>query len=114
VLQVMVSIQAQILGVDDPFFSEPGFERRTGERAQPEAEKYDQSLWPSTLEYAVLEMLRNTPFSKFQQVISEHFKHKADDVLQTIDGWIKRSDGSTASRLQRLRESIKGELHGPR
>jgi ubiquitin-protein ligase len=85
-LQLLVSIQSLIL-VDEPYFNEPGYERKmnteTGKRASKE---YNEIIQLATIEWGIVNQIKNPPFG-FEDVVREHFKRKKDDILQNTKAW---------------------------
>jgi hypothetical protein len=74
----LLSIQALILGVPDPYFNEPGYETSRGtEEGTRRSNEYSKSVHGMTLRVAMVEYLKN-PFMypEFVDVIHHHFRLK--------------------------------------
>ena len=71
--QVLLSIQSLIL-VSEPYFNEPGYERRMGTAAgAQQSEMYNISVQVNTIRWAMLAMLRSPPVG-FEQIVRTHFR----------------------------------------
>ena len=55
--QVLLSIQSLIF-VDEPYYNEPGYESRADATT---SKAYNHNLWPSTVRWAMIDMIRNPP-----------------------------------------------------
>jgi len=90
-LQVLVSIQSLIL-VDQPYFNEPGYERDFGtERGKKLSDEYNEPLHLHTIELAMIDQLVNSP-PEYKDVINHHFRIKKDDIIETCEKWIEKSN----------------------
>lgn len=52
---------------------------------------YNQNLYPNTIKFAMIDMIRNPPDS-FKDVIKYHFKFKKDEIIKRITNWEHNSD----------------------
>lgn len=90
-LQVMISIQSLIL-IENPYYNEPGWEKNLGtEFGKQQSNIYNQNLYPNTIKFAMIDMIRNPPDS-FKDVIKYHFKFKKDEIIKRITNWEHNSD----------------------
>ena len=87
--QILLSISSLIF-IDKPYFNEPGYEKNIntahGEKTSTE---YNEKLMPSTIEWAMIDMIRNSPPS-YEEIIKTHFKYKGCKIIETIEGWINK------------------------
>lgn len=87
--QILLSISSLIF-IDKPYFNEPGYEKNIntahGEKTSTE---YNEKLMPSTIEWAMIDMIRNPP-PGYEEIIKTHFKYKGCKIIETIDGWINK------------------------
>ena len=59
-LQVLVSIQSLILGVAEPYYNEPGYERSQGtKQGKLASDQYNKTIRRQTLQVAILPFLKN-------------------------------------------------------
>lgn len=107
-LQVIVSIQSLIL-VQEPYFNEPGFERSRGTtRGNTENRRYNENIQVATVQWALLDQLRNPP-AAFKDVVLWHIYLKREEIIRQCDAWL--SDASLQiDRLQDYCASLKREL----
>ncbi|XP_041468480.1 baculoviral IAP repeat-containing protein 6-like isoform X2 [Lytechinus variegatus] len=86
-LQVLVSIQSLIL-VSEPYFNEPGYERSRGTQAGTwSSREYDANIMQATVEWGMLDMVRNPP-PVFKDVVQAHFYLKRAEVMAQCEEWI--------------------------
>jgi ubiquitin-protein ligase len=87
--QILMSISSLIL-IDKPYFNEPGYERDINTaRGETVAKAYNEKLMPSTIEWAMIDMIRNPP-PGYEEIIKTHFKYKGCKIIETIDSWINK------------------------
>jgi ubiquitin-protein ligase len=110
-LQVLVSIQAQVLGVERPYYNEPGREKYRGtDRGRLEERTATnggyERLRAATVQWAMVHMLANPPRA-FATFVQEHFRrrrrHILDAVLKPWNDHAQRagaSDHKTAMKAQ--------------
>ncbi len=105
-LQVLVSIQSLIL-VDDPYFNEPGYERRMNTPAgKDESSRYNSNIHPHTILFAMVDMIKNKP-EGFEEVITNHFALKKDEILaKTLDWEEKCKDAKTKALINKHRTEL--------
>jgi ubiquitin-protein ligase len=84
-LQVMVSIQSLIF-IEQPFFNEPGYENGIGSWGEKQSESYNKNIRKHTVQWAMVDMLRNPP-PEFRDVVHAHFRLKKDEVLERVRAW---------------------------
>jgi ubiquitin-protein ligase len=83
-LQVFISIQSMILGVEDPYRNEPGYSKISS--SNPQVSNYNQEKRLETVRWAMIEHLRKPPVG-FEEVVKRHFKLKKDAILQCVENW---------------------------
>jgi ubiquitin-protein ligase len=89
-LQVIVSIQSLIL-VEEPYFNEPGWEKQMHtEQGKVKSFEYKDKIRNGTMLIAILNQLKNPP-QGFEEFTKEHFSLKKDEIINTVEGWIKES-----------------------
>jgi hypothetical protein len=97
-LQVLVSIQAMILGEPEPYGNEPGFANTLKTPAgQRESQKYNAQQRANTANAALLPALRGTAPRGFEDALEAHFRLKAVDLKVQMGEWI-RLDGEEEGR----------------
>jgi ubiquitin-protein ligase len=85
-LQVIVSIQSLIL-VEQPYFNEPGWEREMHtQKGKTASTLYSEERMPSTIKYAMTNMIKNPPCG-FEDVVHNHFKLKKDEIINNTLIW---------------------------
>jgi ubiquitin-protein ligase len=87
-LQVLVSIQAQIL-IDEPYFNEPGYESSINTDAgKKQSETYNHNIRLYAMKSTVRDLLVNPKlYPQFEDIITEHFKLKKNYILDTYQKW---------------------------
>ncbi len=100
-LQVLISIQAMILGTDEPIANEPGWERDLGTE---KSRRYNAILSHGTMLYAMYEHLKS-PVPGFEMPIRLHFWGVKDKLLsKQLPAWekaIKKAGPSEAGPYRR-------------
>jgi ubiquitin-protein ligase len=90
--QVICSVQAQILGMDEPYFNEPGYEKS---RYTPEgirnSQDYNEHLYPESIRWGIVDIIKNPP-ETMEEVIKTHFKMKKDEIIETTGKWLTKID----------------------
>jgi baculoviral IAP repeat-containing protein 6 len=90
--QVICSVQAQILGMDEPYFNEPGYEKS---RHTPDgirnSQDYNEHLYPESIRWGIVDMIKNPP-ETMEEVIKTHFKMKKDEIIETTGKWLTKID----------------------
>lgn len=87
-LQIMISIQSQIL-IEDPYFNEPGHERSMGtSNGDSHTKSYNENIRQYVMDSAMLALLE-TPksYPQFEDVIINHFRLKRDYISNLLDKW---------------------------
>ena len=106
-LQVLVSIQGLILGVEHPYYLEPGYggwEGHKNAHVPPQHVKRDEDrMRVGTVKYALLETVKGGPrhLQPFREVIDAHFFHYRDAISEVTRDW----NSSMAS------SSLRGQGH---
>ena len=86
--QVLLSIYALIF-VEDPYFNEPGFQRRMNTPQGDQSTKaYNAEQRFATLQIAMVDQLR-TPPSTFASIISDHFVLRKKELVEQTREWIE-------------------------
>lgn len=114
-LQLLVSIQGLILGVEHPYYLEPGhggWEGRVkdGMVVPPHVNQQEDRLRAGTVEFAMLEMIqcKYCYLEPFRDIISAHFFHYRNHILEESKNWASRSNSTTQHR--KLGENV-SNLH---
>jgi ubiquitin-protein ligase len=85
--QVLCSVQSEIMGMDFPYFNEPGYEKEKGTNiGERNNEKYNEALYYATVKFAINDMIKNPPLT-MEEVIKMHFKMKKDEIIKTTSDW---------------------------
>lgn len=110
-LQVMISIQAQIL-IEDPYFNEPGNERSMGTSSGDQHTKqYNENIRSFVMKSAMLGLLENPKlYPQFEDVIINHFKLKKDYVASLCDKWSADAGPSAKKNFVDMSNKIKALL----
>jgi ubiquitin-protein ligase len=116
VLQVIVSVQGQILGSQYPYYNEPGVEQQWGKESSHEAARTSKNggyerLRVATVMHAMLGQLQHPP-PGFEAFVKEHFRLKQFYICKQIEGWIEEAKqrGPDANALQKLLKKLKSEF----
>ena len=106
-LQVLISIQSQIL-IEDPYFNEPGHESSMGTTSGNSCTKsYNENIRTYMMKSTMLDLLENPLlYPQFEDVIINHFKLKRDYISQVLDKWTSEAT-TTKSVCVQLSEKIK-------
>lgn len=98
-LQVMISIQSQIL-IEDPYFNEPGFERDMGTSSgDARTKSYNENIRQYVMKSAMLALLENPQsYPQFEDVITNHFKLKKDYISSLLDKWSEEALSPAAKK----------------
>ena len=99
-LQVLVSIQSLILGVDEPLFNEPGYEKSKGTASMSHTSaEYNKSLRESTIRYALLPYLNpaSLQLSPFRHVIEEYFQRRHTAIRSQAAKWVRELEVQESS-----------------
>ncbi|KAG9205805.1 glycylpeptide N-tetradecanoyltransferase [Epicoccum nigrum] len=123
-LQVLVSLQAMVF-CEHPWYNEPGREEHhSRNRTSKASDSYNLGLRELTVQLAMLDWLRDVPLI-WWDVIDQHFRSNADQILRTVIQWSKHSlseslehgDGTNYALLHGIRRASMGynkmlpELH---
>jgi ubiquitin-protein ligase len=108
-LQVMVSIQSQIL-IENPYFNEPGYESSMGTSSGDTTSKtYNENIRLYTMSSTIHALLENPDsYPQFKDVILNHFRLKKDYVSQLCDKWTAEvTSGPKKTEYTNLSNKIK-------
>lgn len=96
ILQVLVSIQAQIL-VDEPWFNEPGRESSINTSdGKNKSASYNRSIRLYTLKSTIFDLLENPKmYPQFEDVIINHFRLRKDYIKALCKKWLTDADDKT-------------------
>lgn len=88
--QVIISIQSLIF-VDEPYFNEPGYQSLINtEKGNNLSSLYNDNIRYETVRVAMLGVLNNK-HKTYETFITEHFKMKKDEIIETVNKWYKES-----------------------
>lgn len=100
-LQVLVSLQAMVF-CEQPWYNEPGRERSYARGvANAAAERYNRGIRELTVRLGLLDWLENMP-QIWRDVVEQHFKSNADNILRTVIEWSKQSSAASSSKQPAL------------
>jgi ubiquitin-protein ligase len=86
ILQIMISIQSLIL-IEEPYFNEPGYEKNIGiPEGINKSKEYNNKIYPNTVKILMINMINNPPIG-FEDIVSNHFKLKKNEILETVKKW---------------------------
>jgi ubiquitin-protein ligase len=107
-LQVMISIQSLIF-IEQPYFNEPSYETTIDTPTGIYKSKdYNEKIYPRTIEFAMIDMLKNPPVG-FEEIVKNHFKLKKEEIIETINKW--KSINSNKNDLELMIENLKKILN---
>jgi hypothetical protein len=91
-LQVLVSIQGLILGVEHPYYLEPGYggwEGHKNSSVPPHVKRDEDRMRVGTVKFALLETIKGGPrhLQPFRDVIDAHFFHYRDAITEVTSDW---------------------------
>jgi hypothetical protein len=85
--QVLCSVQSEIMGMDFPYFNEPGYEKEKGTlKGIINNEKYNEALYYGTVKFAINDMIKNPPVT-MEDVVKTHFRMKKEEIMKTTENW---------------------------
>lgn len=98
-LQVLVSIQAQIL-IELPYYNEPGHESSFGSASSKQySDNYNLNVRYYTMKSTVHDLLENpNAYPQYKDVILNHFKLKKDYILKTYGKWCDEINSSSTMK----------------
>lgn len=83
------------MGVAEPYYNEPGFERyQNNPRYQKASKDYNTKLRRSTIQWAMKDMLeqllgkKQLLYPEFEEVMEEHFCHRSTSIQEQLDEWM--------------------------
>jgi ubiquitin-protein ligase len=102
-LQVIVSIQSLIM-VEEPYFNEPGWETSMNTSSGKKLSfEYKDNIRNGTMMISILNQLKSPP-KDFEEFTKNHFKMKKDEIINTVEEWIKESKKYKSSLTELLDE----------
>jgi ubiquitin-protein ligase len=106
-LQVLISIQAQIL-IDEPYFNEPTYELTLGtELGKKNSENYNANIRLYTMKHAVCDLLENPKqYQQFEEAIKKHFKLKKEYILELYKKWCDEAPNNLKKDYDNTYEKI--------
>lgn len=113
--QVLVSIQSAILGVEFPYFNEPGVESTKGTHRAETMKRTSENggferLRIATIRFAMAEQLRSGS-KVFEKTIRQHFSLRREQILWTLYLWLAEAYRSpTANHFGQLANVILRDL----
>lgn len=88
---VICSIQGQILGVDFPYYNEPGWEKQMyTEKGKKKAFEYNDLRRYKNLQVAINNQIEKPP-KHFEDVIKKYFVHKEKEIMERCTKWAEES-----------------------
>ena len=107
---VACSIHGQILGVDDPYFNEPGYEKQMyTEHGRNASFKYNDLRRYKNLQVAINDQIENPP-KDFEEVVKQHFIFKKLKIVKRCTEWSQESKefkSEIESEVNRFRILVK-------
>lgn len=99
--QLVISIQAQIL-IDEPYFNEPGYEKEIdSENGKKMSYEYNYNIRQYTLDHAINDLLEKNNYPEFQDIIKKYFKYHKDNIIKTLNKWMKEMPSSKTVIFQK-------------
>jgi ubiquitin-protein ligase len=110
-LQVLISIQAQIL-IDTPYFNEPGREDIMGTSSGNSRSKaFNENIRLYTMKSTMCDLLESPhTYPQFTDVITAHFKNKKEYVLRTCKQWCDEASSINKDKYNELYDRIKSRI----
>eukprot|EP01103_Thecamoeba_quadrilineata_P019344 TRINITY_DN778_c0_g1_i1.p1 TRINITY_DN778_c0_g1~~TRINITY_DN778_c0_g1_i1.p1 ORF type:complete len:623 (+),score=133.65 TRINITY_DN778_c0_g1_i1:42-1910(+) len=103
-LQLLVSIQSLIF-VPEPFYNEPGYEKRRGtDSANLMSQNYNSNIHRYTVQHAMIEQIDNNE-SVFHEIIMIHFRLQRKSILSQVKMWMGEQN-PTFKSLEKKLESV--------
>jgi len=91
-LQVMVSLQSLVMGVEHPYYNEPGHgghgESFVSDNHSSEALDYTRNIEFQNVRFGIIDAIRNPPLA-FKEVVHKHFFLQKDAVIKQAKEWAK-------------------------
>ncbi len=72
----------------EPYYNEPGYQYTLNPTAST---AYNRNLWPATVKWAMIDMLRHPPVG-FEEAVKAHFRVKKHLVLAQVEAWVRGDD----------------------
>eukprot|EP00567_Pseudictyota_dubia_P001571 CAMPEP_0197465516 /NCGR_PEP_ID=MMETSP1175-20131217/64582_1 /TAXON_ID=1003142 /ORGANISM="Triceratium dubium, Strain CCMP147" /LENGTH=2057 /DNA_ID=CAMNT_0043001533 /DNA_START=366 /DNA_END=6539 /DNA_ORIENTATION=- len=107
-VQVLMSLQTQVLGISDPFFGEGfGHESQVDSRVGQEgAKRYHNGLRLATLRHAIISQIKHPPVG-MEEVVQKHFSLCRRRVIVQARRWMLEAKGSVLfPRFQRAYNNL--------
>ena len=67
--------------------------------------EYNNNLYPHTIQYAIINMINNPPIG-FEEIISNHFKIKKEQIIKTINKWKESNNNINLDNINLLLNNI--------
>jgi hypothetical protein len=108
-LQVIISIQGTIMGVAEPYYLEPGYDK-AGDAGEERSRQYNDNLRYQNMRYAMLGTLRHPP-AGFEAVVEGHFSAVREPLLLQCAKWIAEAGSADSKeKMRAVTEELKVEL----
>lgn len=88
-LQVLLSIQSLVMGVEEPALNEPGWSSQAGSSF---SKAYSKNCRRQTVTFAMYQHLKY-PDPLWKDIISGHFRLKKAAIFELLDKWLDEDDG---------------------
>lgn len=108
-LQVLISIQSLVMGVEEPALNEPGWSSFAG---NPSSIAYTKNCRRQTIAVAMLGHLKD-PSPIWKGIIEGHFRLKTAYLCKQLDKWLQEDDqnetrGDGSSLIRHCDEEVEG------
>jgi len=111
ILQVIVSIQGLILGISEPYFLEPGYEKQKGTPAGDQASHvYNENAILISL--GALVTICKQPPKHFEEIIRFHFSRRGPSIIERCQRCIEHGDSLGAPLSEPTSQGFKKALAG--
>ena len=120
ILSVLISIQAMVLGVTEPYTNEPGYATRVG---TAESLRYTNAVQCKTVKHAMVfwakrikdEASMSLPSDVWNEIVAMYWKHNSLNVLETVRAWSEENSeltNYTSNSHRRVSKKSKGKVKG--
>lgn len=88
IIQVMISIQSQILS-SEPYYNEPGRDSLRGTKnGNDQVDAYNKTIHMYNMQHAILDFLENPKkYPEFEDIIRIHFKLRREYIINMMNSW---------------------------
>jgi len=108
-LQVVVSIQSLVMGIQHPYYNEPGYgghgESVLGPDHSSEVISYTRNIQVQNIRWAIIDSIQNPP-KGFEKVVRKHFYLQKDAILAEAQGWASTNVQITTELLGQLKAAL--------